>query len=668
MNSGNNKIVSVIIPLPVTEQYDYLAPFGTNVGDVVEVTFGKKKVLGVVSGIRSSSSVSTEKLKSIERVLGERVFSLNMLKFILWVSDYTVTPVGLVLKMSLSVPDAFKKIRERKDIPAIRFSNPELQKKIELSLKQQEAARILSEKINKGFSVSLLEGLTGSGKTEVYFEAVKEAIKRGHQVLVMVPEIMLTTQWIERFKDRFGCFPGLWHSDLSARRRRETWKGVLKGEVKVVVGARSSLFLPFSDLSLIVIDEEHDQSYKQEEGVIYQARDMAIVRAKIEGFPVILSSATPSLESVMNVRSGRYERVFLPERYKGAKMPSIKIIDMRKNSSEKISGERSWLSRDLSIGIKETISRGDQVLLFLNRRGYAPLKLCSFCGYRIQCPHCSAWLVEHKQVGRLMCHHCDYSIITPEVCPFCNKENSLVSCGPGVERLYEEVLKRYPEARTIMVTSDTLKSSAIAEEIVNKIISKEVDIIIGTQILAKGHHFPDLTLIGVVDADLGLEGGDMRASERTFQLIQQVSGRAGRSGKDSVTYLQSYQPENGVLEALVSGDIGSFLEAEASARRVLNMPPFGRLASLIISSSSKDTAYKTSQDLIKVCPPRSMGVEVLGPTTAPLSQLRGKYRFRFLVKSGRGIRLSSIIKEWLTKVDIPYTVRVQVDIDPYNFM
>ncbi|MBR7158711.1 MAG: primosomal protein N' [Alphaproteobacteria bacterium] len=669
MNSKNNIIISVIVPLPLTENYDYEAPPKTEVGDVVEVPFGKKKLLGVVAEIKESSGVSTDKIKAINSIIAPKVFSPEMLKFIAWVAEYTVTPLGAVLKMALCVPDAFKQFRSNKNSAVISFSEPQTNNSpVVLTEKQKEVANTLSAKINNGFNVTLLEGLTGSGKTEVYFEALAKSFQSGHQVLVLVPEIMLTTQWLERFNRRFGCNPALWHSDLSPKTRRETWKAVAAGTAKVVVGARSALFLPFADLGLIVIDEEHDQSYKQEDGVIYQARDMAIVRASIERLPVILSSATPSLESVANVSSGRYEKVFLPERYKGAMLPEITAIDMKSNPPEKIEGQQMWLSPILVNAIHETIGRGEQALLFLNRRGYAPLMLCRTCGHRMQCPNCSSWLVEHRQIGRLICHHCDYSLAIPKSCPSCGKEDALASCGPGVERLYEEVTLRYPNARTVMITSDTLGRPSEATEVVRKIADREIDIIIGTQILAKGHHFPDLTLIGVVDADLGLEGGDMRAAERTFQLINQVSGRAGRDGKKGTTYLQTYQPDNGVLKALAAGDGKAFISAETEARKILNMPPFGRLAALIISSADKEEAYKTAKDLARNAPPADMGVEVLGPAPAPLALLRGKYRFRLLVKSGRNTRLPYIIKEWLTKIDISYKVKVQVDIDPYSFM
>ncbi len=669
MNSKKNIIISVIVPLPLAESYDYEAPPEINVGDVVEVPFGKKKLNAVVAEIKKDSAVSGDKIKAINGICAPRVFRPEMLKFISWVAEYTVTPLGAVLKMALSVPDAFKEFRPNKNRKVIKFFEPEINNhKIILTDKQNEAANNLRRKINQGFSTCLLEGLTGSGKTEVYFEALAEAFKNGRQVLVMVPEIMLTNQWLERFTRRFGCAPALWHSDLTPQTRRETWKAVASGSAKVIVGARSALFLPFKNLGLIVVDEEHDQSYKQEEGVIYQARDMAIVRASIEQIPVILSSATPALESLANVDSGRYEKVCLPERYKGARLPEIITIDMKANPPEKIEAKPMWLSPPLVEEIKGALARGEQSLLFLNRRGYAPLMLCRKCGQRMQCPNCSSWLVEHRQAGRLICHHCDYSLSIPKACPSCGAEDSLASCGPGAERLYEEVTLRYPEARTIMITSDTLGCPKQAAEVIRKISEREIDIIVGTQILAKGHHFPDLTLIGVVDADLGLEGGDMRAAERTFQLINQVSGRAGRAEKTGKTFLQTYQPDNGVIKALAQGDTKAFLSAETEARKILQMPPFGRLAALIVSSSSKDAAYKTAKDFARTAPPKSMGIEVLGPAPAPLALLRGKYRFRLLVKSAKSVRLSAIIKEWLTKIEIPYKVKVQIDIDPYSFM
>ena len=537
-----------------------------------------------------------------------------------------------------------------------------------LSKAQEDAARALVGDVERageddGFSVTLLDGVTGSGKTEVYFEAIAAAIARGLQVMVLLPEIALTAQWLERFHRRFGTAPLEWHSDLTGAERRLGWRAVISGKARVVVGARSSLFLPFPDLGLIVIDEEHDPSFKQEEGVIYNARDMAVVRARLGNLPIVLASATPSLETVTNADTGRYRRLRLPERHGGAELPTITAIDMRQESLER----QSWLSQSLKQAIARTLAAGEQTMLFLNRRGYAPLTLCRHCGHRLECPNCTAWLVEHRLQGRLECHHCGLSIRPPEACPECGTEESLAACGPGVERLAEEVAARFPQARCAIMASDTLQGPAAAARLVRRMQDREVDILIGTQIMAKGHHFPWLTLVGVIDADLGLAGGDLRASERTFQLLHQVSGRAGREERPGHVLLQSYQPDHAVMEALVSGDRDRFLASEAAERERHVMPPFGRLAALIVSGPDIRQVDEAARLLARSRPPDAR-VQVLGPAPAPLAILRGRHRRRLLVKAPRDINMQAFLRAWLARARVPSAVRVQVDVDPYSFM
>jgi primosomal protein N' (replication factor Y) len=537
-----------------------------------------------------------------------------------------------------------------------------------LSAAQNEAATALIGDVQKvgaegGFSVTLLDGVTGSGKTEVYFEAIAAALARDQQVLVLLPEIALTTQWLERFHRRFGTAPLEWHSDLTGVERRLGWRAVIGGKAQVVVGARSSLFLPFPELGLIVIDEEHDTSFKQEGGVIYNARDMAVVRGRLGDIPVVLASATPSLETVTNAETGRYRRLRLPERHGGAQLPTIIAIDMRQESLER----QSWLSQSLQQAITRTLAAGEQTMLFLNRRGYAPLTLCRHCGHRLECPNCTAWLVEHRLRGRLECHHCGLSIRPPENCPECGAEDSLAACGPGVERLAEEVALRFPKARFAIMASDTLQGPAAAARLVRRMQEREIDILIGTQIMAKGHHFPYLTLVGVIDADLGLAGGDLRASERTFQLLHQVSGRAGREERPGQVLLQSYQPDHAVMEALVSGDRDRFLESEARERERHVMPPFGRLAALIVSSPDGRQADEAARVLARSRPADSR-VQVLGPAPAPLAILRGRHRRRLLVKAPRAVNMQAFLRAWLDRSRLPNSVRVQVDVDPYSFM
>ncbi len=510
--------------------------------------------------------------------------------------------------------------------------------------------------------MTVLDGVNGAGKTEVYFAAIARALEAGRQVLVLLPEIALSAQWLARFAARFGAEPAQWHSELTRAQRRDTWRAVADGAAHVVVGARSALFLPLPALGLIVVDEEHDASYKQEDGVVYHARDMAVVRARLEGVPVVLASATPSLETVVNVEAGRYRRLLLPDRHGVARLPRIEAVDMR---GAALPAGR-WLSPTLTTALVETLAADEQALLFLNRRGYAPLTLCRACGHRLGCPSCAAWLVEHRRFGRLQCHHCGHAESVPAACPSCGAEGRLAACGPGVERLAEEVAERFPDARQAVMASDTVTGPAAAAELVRRVAAHEVDLLIGTQIVTKGHHFPLLTLVGVVDADLGLGGGDLRAAERTYQALHQAAGRAGRGGRPGRALIQTYMPEHPVMRALSVGDRDSFLAHEADARRALAMPPFGRLAAVIVSATEAIAAEGVARALAR-CAPRGAGVTVLGPAPAPLSLLRGRYRYRLLLKAPRAARVAPLVRDWLAQVKPLGGVRVQVDIDPYSF-
>jgi primosomal protein N' (replication factor Y) len=532
-----------------------------------------------------------------------------------------------------------------------------------LSNDQKAAAGRLADSVAEGFSVTLLDGVTGAGKTEVYFEAVAAALRAGRQVLVLVPEIALTGQWLDRFARRFGTAPEVWHSDLARGRRRHCWRRIAQGRAKVVVGARSALFLPFPDLGLIVVDEEHDSSYKQEDGVIYHARDMAVVRARLGEIPAILVSATPSLETVANVESGRYGRLHLPSRHGGAGLPSVELVDMRRDPPPR----QRWLAPPLLLALKDTLAAGEQSLLFLNRRGYAPLTLCRACGHRLQCPNCTAWLVEHRLSGRLQCHHCGYAAGLPKECTDCGAEDSMVACGPGVERLAEEISALFPEARLALMTSDTVRGPGAAAAFVEAIANHEIDIILGTQIVAKGHHFPMLTLVGVVDADLGLMGGDLRASERTFQILHQVAGRAGREDRPGRVMLQTYHPDHPVMRALADGARDRFLEEEAAMRREGGWPPFGRLAALILSGRNEADVDAAASALGRAGP-NNNDMRVLGPAPAPLAMLRGRHRRRLLLKATRNTDMQKTLRQWLSRVRWPNGVRVQVDVDPYSFL
>ncbi len=542
-----------------------------------------------------------------------------------------------------------------------------------LSKAQQDAAAALRAKLReKAFSVTLLDGVTGSGKTEVYFEAVAAALAAGRQALVLLPEIALSAAWLERFEARFGVRPAVWHSEIGQAERKRAWRAVAEGEARVVVGARSALFLPFAELGLIVVDEEHEAAFKQEDGVIYQARDMAVVRAKFGDCAIVLASATPSLETLVNVEAGRYGHLLLPERHGGALQPDIELVDLRKLQPEKIelsSGEKlqSWLSPPLRTALEETLAAGEQGLLFLNRRGYAPLTLCRACGHRLQCPSCTAWLVEHRLAGRLQCHHCGYGAPLPKNCPSCAAVESFAACGPGVERLEEELHALYPKARIGVMSSDSVIGPAAAERFLAAVQNHELDLVIGTQIIAKGHHFPMLTLVGVVDGDLGLAGGDLRASERTYQLLHQVAGRAGRAERPGRVLLQTTDPANPVMQALAAGDRDAFVQREIEARRDNRNPPFARLAG-VIASGPDAAALDAFCALVSKAVPREGGFEVHGPAPAPLAILRGRHRRRFLLRCRRDINIQALLRRWLAKLRPPGAIRLQIDIDPYSFM
>jgi primosomal protein N' (replication factor Y) (superfamily II helicase) len=530
---------------------------------------------------------------------------------------------------------------------------------------QREAADALRATVAQGgYSATLIDGVTGSGKTQVYFEAIAETLRRGRQALVLMPEIALTSQFLDRFAERFGTRPAEWHSQLSQRLRARTWTALAAGEVSVVAGARSALFLPYADLGLIVLDEEHDGAYKQEDGVHYHARDMAVVRASVGKFPIVLASATPSVETEVNARRGRYRSLHLPERFGGAHLPTIEAIDLRREGPPR----GRFIAPRLADAVKAAIERGEQALLFLNRRGYAPLTLCRPCGFRLACRTCDAWLVEHRFRRRLVCHHCGFSMPLPERCPKCDSTESFVACGPGVERLHEEVASLFPDARVLVLSSDLIATMERMREELTEVEQGRVDIVIGTQLVAKGHHFPKLNLVGVIDADLGLANGDPRAAEKTFQLLHQVIGRAGREEGRGIGYLQTHHPDHPVLRAIIASDREAFYSGEIELREKTQYPPFGRLASLVISGPDKHATESHARKLAQVSP-HVDGVRVLGPAEAPLALVRGRHRFRLLVKSPRAFDLSAYLRQWLAAA--PKTtgkMKLEVDVDPQSFL
>lgn len=717
--------VAVQLPLPVGGAYDYAVPAGLAVapGDFVVVPLGGRQAVGVVWG-PGGGAIADRRLKTIARRLPAPPLDDAMRRFIDWVAGYTLSATGSVLRMVMSVPEALEPprpitafaegdteagarmtparrrvlavladgpprpavelareagcgpgvVRAMADVgllravmltPSATFPSPDAgHAGPVLSADQAAAAAALRQAVaGRRYVPTLLDGVTGSGKTEVYFEAVAAALAGGRQVLVLLPEIALGAQWRERFAERFGAPPVEWHSDLTRARRRAVWRAVADGRAGVVVGARSALFLPFADLGLIVVDEEHEAAYKQEEGCVYQARDMAVTRASIADIPIVLVSATPALETVVNVARGRYGRLHLPDRHGGAALPEITVVDMRRDGPPR----GRWLSPPLHAALAECFADDGQAMLFLNRRGYAPLTLCRRCGHRLRCPNCTIWLVEHRRAGRLRCHQCGYAMAPPKTCPSCAATDSFVACGPGIERLAEEVAADFPALRVAMVSSDTLHGPAAAGDLVRAVREHEVDLLIGTQILAKGHHFPNLILVGVIDADLGLAGGDLRAAERTYQLLTQVAGRAGRAARPGRVLVQTYRPEDSVIRALVSGDRDRFLDVETGNRRAAGVPPFGRYAAVIVSGRDEGAVAATARALARRAP-SCPGVAVMGPAPAPLAILRQRHRHRLLVKADRTVHLQDILRHWLAAVKVPAGVRVKVDVDPYSFL
>lgn len=651
--------ISVLLPYKFDTAFTYEAEVALAPGTLVRVPLGSRMVVGAVWGDAPDEAV---KAKPVAEVLDFAPLPESLMRFVDWVAGYTLAKRGDVLALGLKEALLAAPPKRAKHFE-FGGADPD-QPGPALSPAQADAAASLRAEVDaQKFAVTLLDGVTGSGKTEVYLEAVAEALRAKKQVLVLLPEIALSIQFLERFAARFGARPAVWHSELTPAQRRETYRAVAEGRADVVVGARSALFLPFPKLGLIVVDEEHESAFKQEDGVMYHARDMAVVRAKFLSCPAILVSATPSLESVENAASGRYKKLDLPARHGGASMPDVRAVDLRADPPER----GKFLSPKLVAAMHETLGRGEQAMLFLNRRGYAPLTLCRTCGYRISCPHCSAWLVEHRAHARLICHHCGHTVPKPVVCPSCEAENSFVPIGPGVERIAEEVAELFPETQALVMASDIITGPAQAQDAASRIERREVGIIIGTQMVAKGWHFPHLTLVGVVDADLGLAGGDLRAGEHTVQMLHQVAGRAGRAEAPGTVLLQSFAPEHPVIAALLSGNLPEFLLQEAALRRPGHWPPFGRLAALIISAAEERLADQIARDLARHAP-HGPGIAVLGPAPAPISLLRGKFRRRLLLKTTRDIAVQPLLRDWLARLDIPRNVRVDIDIDPVSFM
>jgi primosomal protein N' (replication factor Y) (superfamily II helicase) len=725
------RVVDVLVPVALDRAYSYRVPAALELaeGDIVTVPLGPRETTGVVwTENANPNPLLDNRLKDIEAKLEFPPLKPELRRFVDWVSNYTLAARGMVLRMCLRMGEHLGAERERIGVRLV-GSPPErltaarrraldcladgmVRGKAEAAREAGVSAGVIDGLIDEGtlatvvlppepvaqapdpdfiapdftadqgaaasalratvktggYSVTLLDGVTGSGKTEVYFEAVADTIRRGRQSLILLPEIALTSQFLDRFAARFGTRPAEWHSELSPRLRARTWRGVAEGKVSAVVGARSALFLPYADLGLIVVDEEHDPAYKQEDGVRYHARDMAVLRGHIASIPVVLSSATPSIESEVNARRGRYVRVQLPERFGGQRLPAVEAIDLRR---ERPSSGR-FISPSLAAAVKTALERREQALLFLNRRGYAPLTLCRACGFRFACPNCDAWLVDHRFRRQLVCHHCGFAMPHPPTCPKCGAAESFVPVGPGVERLEEEVRELFPQARILVLSSDLVATIERMREELSDVAAGRFDIVIGTQLVAKGHHFPMLNLVGVVDADLGLSNGDPRAAERTFQLLHQVIGRAGRDAGVGLGLLQTHQPEHPVMRALIAQDREAFYAAEIASREKSGYPPFGRLASIVVSGSDKHDATSYARELARAAPLNenaTHGVRVLGPAEAPLALVRGRHRLRLLIKAPRNYDLSAYLRRWLAKAPKRRgPIKLEIDVDPQSFL
>jgi primosomal protein N' (replication factor Y) (superfamily II helicase) len=721
------RVVDVLLPVALDQAYSYRVPddLGLAPGDLVTVPLGPREATGVVWGDNPKPNPRLDnRMKDVEQKLDAPPLKGELRRFIDWVSTYTLAPRGMVLRMSLRMGEHLGPPRERVGVrltgtppkrmtaargrvlallanglargkseaaqeagvtpgvidglvdegtlttlvlpsePLARAADPDFAQP-DFSPAQRAAADALRASVAAGgYGVTLIDGVTGSGKTQVYFEAIAETLRRGKQALVLMPEIALTAQFLDRFVERFGTRPAEWHSQLSPRKRARTWSAVASGEVQAIVGARSALFLPYADLGLVIVDEEHDPAYKQEDGVRYHARDMAVVRAREADIPIVLVSATPSVETEVNARRGRYARLHLPERFGGQQQPAIEAMDLRREGPPR----GRFIAPRLAEAMRSALKRGEQALLFVNRRGYAPLTLCRQCGHRFACPNCDAWLVDHRFRRRLVCHHCGFSMPPPALCPQCQASESLVAVGPGVERLAQEAAELFPEARILVLSSDLVETVERLREELEDVAQGRFDLIIGTQLVAKGHHFPKLNLVGIVDADLGLANGDPRAAERTFQLLHQVVGRAGREEGRGIGLLQTHQPEHPVMRALVSCDRDAFYQSEIELREKTHYPPFGRLASLLVSGAERPAAEGYARRLAALAP-QSDEVRVLGPAEAPLAVVRGRHRFRLLVKSPRGFDLSAYLRRWLSMAPKRKgSIKLEVDIDPQSFL
>ncbi len=664
------RTATILLSGPYDRMFDYLIPnsFVIKIGSFVIVPFGKQEIIGIVIS-KDNYSVPISKLKKIKSHIKLKPLPAEYITFINFFSNWNCTIKGNILKLMLSPHDKNSLRKDLKLTYKIKnkclLENIQMHELLKLNSYQKYCSKKMIESLNRHKpSYFLLDGVAGSGKTETYLEVVKKCLENKKQVLILLPEIGLTAEWESRFLKKFGFYPKIWHSNISKSQKKKIWLAAYNNECFVLVGARSALFVPLNNLGLIIIDEEHDISYKQDEGIRYHGRDMSIYLASVKKIPIILASATPSIESINNVNQKKFVHLNLPSRATGAKLPEIKLIDLKKNKIKK----STWLSDQLLKELDIRLKKNEQSLIFLNRRGYSRLSICRNCGAKVNCKNCNSWLVEHKSYGTYLCHYCGFKKKIEKVCTNCNS-TEIVNCGPGVEKINEEILKYFPEARVEILSSDTTKNLENFKLTLNKIEKGEVDLIIGTQLLSKGYDFPKLTFVAIIDADTDVYGSDLRSNEKFFQLLMQVSGRAGRHLKSDrgLVYIQTHNPENEVLKSIQEMNKSSFFKKELNSRKISFMPPFSKIISIIISSKSQDLLHKFSIELLEK-KPKYDNVEVFGPAPAPLNFLRGRYRNRFLVKSNKSIKLQNIVIEWMSLVKAPKRIRVSIDVEPYNFM
>jgi len=647
---------NIIVTKPFDQVFTYETKDHTiTEGQVVIVPFGKKLEVGIVWNINVVKP--KYKIKQINTVINNIKLNKFTLDFIKWIHNYTLAPLGLVLKLFLI----------NKDVVNYKFNNEEKNvfniKKVKLNQEQLKAKKNIIKLLNTSHKPIVLEGVTGSGKTEVYFDLIEKYIKQEKQILIMVPEISLTPQLEQRFNKRFGIDVDIWHSKISPKKRKEIWHRCYLGQPLIVIGARSSLFLPFTNLGIITIDEEHDPSYKQEDNIRYQARDLAVVRSKILRCGLILTSATPSLETINNVRVGKYNHIFLSEQFSGIPLPNVELIDLTKNKL----GKNTWISSLMTKEIQKCLDKQEQALVFLNRRGYSPLSLCTECGFRHQCEQCSSWLVMHQKKNRLLCHHCGTIQLPTTQCPKCNNKDSIKFIGPGVERVAEELHSLFPKIIIEVMSSDIVNSPAKIKKLIESFSNKKIDVIVATQIMAKGYDFPNLSFVGVVDADAGLFGGDLRAIEKTYNLLQQVSGRAGRTKQKGKVMIQTYYPEQNIIQSIEKRDRDTFINNALEERKQFAIPPFGCMTSIIISGPSKSNVEKYALKLTQI-KSNVKNIDILGPVEAPLNLLRGQYRYRILMKGKSRKNLNLVTKEMIASLKIPSSIKLVIDVDPYSFL